>query len=262
MAVLFGTAAIAQTDTGRISGTVTDTSGAVVPGAAIAITNQGTHIESKATTNNSGYYVVVNLPVGEYSVTAEAKGFRKAEQTGIALDNAARITADFKLEVGTVTETMVVSEVVGETVNTVSGELRHTIDSEQVQDLALNGRNYIELITLMPGVAVTSLDQMAMTTSLSVSNQSINGNRSDTNHMSVDGASNLVSGSNTSQINNVGVDFIQQLSVQSSASRPNTAEFRGQYQCCDQGRHGSDSTAVFLRRSATTIWMPTGFSPR
>lgn len=210
-------AAFAQMNTGRISGTVTDSSGAVVPGAAVTVVNQDTHLESKATTDNSGYYLVVNLPVGAYSVTAEEQGFRKAEQTGIALDNAARITADFKLEVGAVTESIEVKEVVGETVNTVSGEIRHTIDSEQVQDLALNGRNYIELITLIPGVAMTSLDQMTMTTNLSVSNQSINGNRTDTNHMSVDGASNLVSGSNTSQINNVGVDFIQQVSIQTSS---------------------------------------------
>ena len=209
--------AFAQMNTGRISGTVTDSSGAVVPGAAVSVVNQDTHLVSKATTDNSGSYLVVNLPVGAYSVTAEAQGFRRAERTGIALDNAARITADFKLEVGTVTESVEVKEVVGETVNTVSGEIRHTIDSEQVQDLALNGRNYIELITLIPGVAVTSLDQMTMTTGLSVSNQSINGNRTDTNHMTVDGASNLVSGSNTSQINNVGVDFIQQVSIQTSS---------------------------------------------
>ena len=215
--LLFEGAAFAQMNGGRISGTVTDSSGAVVPGAAVSVVNQDTRLESKAATDNSGYYVFVNLPVGGYSITTEAHGFRKAEKTGIALDNAAHITADFKLEVGAVNETVVVSEVVGETVNTVSGEIRHTIDSEQVQDLALNGRNYIELITLIPGVAMTSLDQMTMTTNLSVSNQSINGNRTDTNHMSVDGASNLVSGSNTSQINNVGVDFIQQVSVQTSS---------------------------------------------
>ncbi len=209
--------AIAQTDTGRISGTVTDTSGAVVAGASVTVTNQDTHLEAKTTTENSGYYVVINLPVGTYSVTVEAQGFRKTSRNGFTLDNAANLTADFRLEVGAVSETVEVSAVMGETVNTVSGEIRHTIDSEQVNDLALNGRNYIELITLIPGVAVTSLDQMTMTTGLSVSNQSINGNRTDTNNMTVDGASNLVSGSNTSQINNVGVDFIQQVSVQTSS---------------------------------------------
>ena len=213
---LHGTAS-AQTNTGRISGTVTDSTSAVVPGATVTVTNDETHLESKATTDSAGYYLVVNLPVGTYNVTVEATGFKKSSRTGFTLDNAARISADFKLDVGGVSETVVVSEVVGETVNTVSGEIRHTLDSEQVQDLALNGRNYVELITLIPGVAVTSLDQMSMTTGLNVANQSINGNRTDTNHMTVDGAANLVSGSNTSQINNVGVDFIQQVSVQTSA---------------------------------------------
>jgi hypothetical protein len=206
-----------QANTGQISGTVKDTSGAVVPGAAVTVTNTETHLESKAATDSTGHYVVLNLHIGVYAVTVEANGFKKIEQTGYAVDDAAHVTADFNLQVGAVTETMTVTEAVGETVNTVSGEIRHTIDSEQVNDLALNGRNYIELITLVPGVAVTSLDQMANTTSLNVANQSINGNRSDTNHMAVDGASNLVSGSNTSQINNVGVDFIQQVSVQTSA---------------------------------------------
>jgi hypothetical protein len=209
--------AIAQVSNGRVSGTVTDTSGARVPGAAVAVLNQATQLSWKATTDSSGSYTVINLPVGNYNITVDAKGFRKAEQTGVDVGDAAHVTADFKLEVGTVSESIVVSEAVGESVNTVSGEIRHTIDSEQVQDLALNGRNYIELITLIPGVAMTSLDQMTMTTNLSVNNQSINGNRSDTSHMSVDGASNLVSGSNTSQINNVGVDFIQQVSVQTSS---------------------------------------------
>jgi hypothetical protein len=210
-------AAFAQANTGRISGTVTDSTSAVVPGATVTVTNEETHLQTKATTDSAGYYLAINLPVGSYNVSVEAKGFRKASRNGFSLDNAARLTVDFKLEIGGVSETVEVTEVVGEAVNTVSGEIRHTLDSEQVQDLALNGRNYVELITLIPGVAVTSLDQMSMTTGLNVANQSINGNRTDTNHMSVDGASNLVSGSNTSQINNVGVDFIQQVSVQTSA---------------------------------------------
>jgi len=217
LCILLNSAVFAQINTGQISGTVTDASGAIVAGAAVSVENNDTHLVSKVTSEGSGYYILVNLPVGTYSVFAEAKGFRKAERTGISLDNAAHVTVDFKLTVGEISESVVVSEAAGQTVNTVSGELSHTIDSEQVQDLALNGRNYIELITLIPGVAVTSLDQMTMTTGLSVSNQSINGNRSDTNHMAVDGASNLVSGSNTSQINNVGVDFIQQVSVQTSS---------------------------------------------
>ena len=68
-------AAFAQTNTGRISGTVTDTTSAVVPGATVTVTNDETHLEAKATTDSSGYYLLVNLPVGTYNVTVEAKGF-------------------------------------------------------------------------------------------------------------------------------------------------------------------------------------------
>jgi len=214
---LCGAGALAQNSTGRISGTISDTSGAVIPGAKVTVISQATALTWKATTDLNGFYVVANLPVGIFDVEVDAASFRKARQAGYDLPDAGRITADFKLEVGAVNESVTVTEVMGETVNTASGELAHTIDSEQVQDLALNGRNYMELVTLIPGVAVTTLDQMATTTSLSVTGQSINGNRTDTNHLMVDGGMNLDSGSNGSQINNVGVDFIQQVRVQTSA---------------------------------------------
>lgn len=207
----------AQNYTGRISGTVTDLSGAVIPGAAIVVTNDETQVIWKAATNQNGYYVVTNLPPGKFSVAAEVTGFRKARQTGYNLSDNGRITADFKLELGTVTETVLVQEVLGETVNTVSGELGHTIDSDQVQDLALNGRNYMQLVSLIPGVALLDEDAMETTTSLSVTNQSVNGTRANTGNLMVDGGMNLDSGSNGSQVNNVGVDFIRELSVQTSA---------------------------------------------
>jgi hypothetical protein len=206
-----------QDANGRISGTITDASGAVLPKAHITITNQSTKLTWKTLGDDKGFYTVTNLPVGTYNVETAASGFRTALQTGYELPDSGRVTADFKLELGGTSQSVTVTEVLGESVNTVSGELATTIDSEQVADLALNGRNYMELATLMPGVMVTSLDQMATTTSLSVTNQSINGNRTDTNHLAVDGGSNLDSGSNGSQINNVGVDFIQQVRIQTSA---------------------------------------------
>jgi Carboxypeptidase regulatory-like domain/TonB-dependent Receptor Plug Domain len=217
-AITFGLlSAYAQTNPGRISGTITDSSGAAVPGARVNLTNEATALKWTAVTDTGGFYLVTNLPVGNYDVEAEATGFRKAEKKGYDLADDGRITADFALQVGSLNESVQVTAVAGETVNTVSGEISRTIDAEQVQDLALNGRNYMQLVSLIPGVALTSLDQMALTTSLSVGNQSINGNRTDSNHLMVDGGMNLDSGSNTSQINNVGVDFIQEVKVQTSA---------------------------------------------
>ncbi|HEV8146289.1 MAG TPA: carboxypeptidase regulatory-like domain-containing protein, partial [Bryobacteraceae bacterium] len=214
---LLATIGLAQDNSGRISGTVTDNSGAIVPGAKIVVKDAATQFTYKATTDADGFYVVPNLPVGTYNVEVEASGFRKAERTGYDLTDRGRITADFKLEVGTVTESVVVTAARGETVNTVSGEISRTIDSEQVRNMALNGRNYLELITVLPGVALLDPDQMATTTSLSVSYFSVNGQRSGTSHLSADGGMNLDSGSNTSQVNNVGVDFIREVSVATSA---------------------------------------------
>jgi hypothetical protein len=210
-------AAFGQNSNGRISGTVTDPSGGAVPKAAILLTNTETTRTWKAVSDTTGFYSFAELPVGTYTVAAEASGFHKTMQSGLELQDQGRLTVDFKLQVGSTTETVQVSANIGEAVNTVSGEVSHLIDSEQVQDLALNGRNYMQLVTLMPGVAVTSLDQMAMTSSLSVGNQSINGGRTDSQHLAVDGGMNLDSGSNTSQINNVGVDFVQQVKVQTSS---------------------------------------------
>ena len=215
-AVVAATSAFAQNANGRISGTVSDKSGAVVPKAKITVTNQDTKIAWKSTTDEKGYFIVTNLPVGMYDAGVVADGFRSAIQKGYDLPDNGRVTADFKVELAGTNQSVTVTDAI-ETVNTVSGELATTIDSEQVQDLALNGRNYLELVTLMPGVAMMSLDQMATTTSLSVTGQSINGNRTDTNHLAVDGGSNLDSGSNGSQINNVGIDFIQQVRIQTSA---------------------------------------------
>jgi hypothetical protein len=215
-ALLLTQAALAQMNVGRISGTITDTTGAALPNAAITITNQATELKWKAQSDNSGFYVVTNLPVGTYNVQVEANGFRTAERTGNDLADDGRISADFTMQLGTVSSTVEVVAVAGETVNTVSGEVSRVIDAEQVADLALNGRNYLELTTLIPGVAVTSLDQMADTTSLSTSRASINGARTDANHLMVDGGMNLDSGSNASQINNVGVDFIQEVKIRTS----------------------------------------------
>src|SRR5256885_11914440 len=103
----------AQTSSGRISGMITDSSGARVPGAAITVTNQATALKWNTATNSNGYFVITNLPVGVYNVEVEGSGFRKAEKTGYDLVDDGSITADFKLEIGAVTESANVIEVLG-----------------------------------------------------------------------------------------------------------------------------------------------------
>lgn len=205
----------AQTTFGRISGAVTDSNGAVVPGATITITDEATRITRSVTTDSGGSYVVTSLPVATYSVQAEAQGFKKTLRTGYDLVADGRLTVNLKLEAGAVSDTVEVTASAGETINTTSGESARVIDGSQVQDLALNGRNYMSLLNLIPGAPVLDDNALTLMTSLSVS-QPINGNRGNANNLTVDGGFNLDSGSNGSQINNVGINFIKEVNIKTS----------------------------------------------
>ncbi len=206
----------AQTIFGRISGTITDPAGAVLPNVPVTVTNEATNLTRTVTTDEDGFYVVTNLPVGNYTLLVEQSGFKKSLQSGNSLVADGRLTINLALETGEVTETVEVTSAIGETVNTTSGEVARVIDGQQVRDLALNGRNYMQLSTLIPGAALLDDDQLGLSTSLSVTGQAINGNRGNTNNLTVDGGFNLDSGSNGSQINNVGIDFIQEVKIQTS----------------------------------------------
>ncbi len=206
----------AQSVVGRISGTVTDPTGSVIPGAQLTITNEATNAERTLITDNNGFYIATALPVGVYTISIEMSGFKKVSRNGNNLVADGRLTVDFKLEVGQINQTVEVTAASGEAVNTVSGEVQRVVDTQQVQDLALNARNYMQLTTLIPGSALLDEDQLGLTTSLSISAQTINGNRTNTNYLSVDGGSNMDSGSNNSQINNVGIDFIREVNIKSS----------------------------------------------
>ncbi len=214
--IVIASLASAQTNNGQISGTIRDASGGVLPGVTVTVTNTNTGISRTEVTGTNGIFVVASLPFGPYTVTAELQGFRKAEKTDIQLPPDGRITADFSLNVGSMTETVDVVAIRGETVNRTSGEIARTIDGAQVRELALSGRNYLELASLIPGAVQIDDDQMALTTSLGTGGTIINGSRGNTNSLMVDGGFNLDFGSNASQINNVGLDFIDQVKIQTS----------------------------------------------
>jgi Carboxypeptidase regulatory-like domain len=206
----------AQTSQGQISGNVTDATGSVIPGAALTITDVGTEAVHTIVTDSSGFYVVTNLPIGDYTVAVSKAGFTGEKRTGITMTADAHVTADFSIKVGGATELVTVTATTVETLNTTSGELAHVIDTKQVGGLPLNGRNYIQLVTLIPGAVVTNPDIFSVTTSLTSTNQVVNGNRADSANLTVDGAYNQAAGSNGSLINNVGPDFIQEVKIETS----------------------------------------------
>src|SRR5258706_7878322 len=205
----------AQNIFGRISGTVTDPAGAVVPNIKITITNEATKAARTTVTDADGFYVADNLAVGSYSVTAEQNGFKKTFTGGIGIVAGAHVTLNLSLEVGTPSETVNVQGG-AEIINTTTGEIARHVDSQQVQKAALNQRNYAQLVTLIPGAALTTFDQTSLTTGMSTTAASINGNRADGNLFTVDGGFNLDGGSNATQLNNVGLDFIREVAVQTS----------------------------------------------
>ena len=129
------------------------------------------------------------------------------------MDTSRRISACRSADAS---QTVEVVAAAAETLNTVSGEVAQVIDKQQVDNLALNGRNYMELLTLVPGAVITNPDQFSVLTSLSATNQSVNGHRTNSNNMTVDGLVNLDGGANGSLINNVSPDFTQEVKIQTS----------------------------------------------
>ncbi|HEX9005349.1 MAG TPA: carboxypeptidase regulatory-like domain-containing protein [Blastocatellia bacterium] len=151
VALLLATAAYAQQGRGTIFGTVTDATGAVVPGATITITNIATNVVTTTITNDSGYFSMPNLQVGNYSVAAVKEGFKKRVQSGLTLEVDQKAQADLTLETGAVTEVLEISAQ-GSLVDTTTATIGRVIDNRRVQELPLNGRNALSLVLLSPAV--------------------------------------------------------------------------------------------------------------
>ena len=155
MCVPGGVAGNAQTTTGSIIGTVVDPSHAAVSSAAVTVTNVDTGIATKTVTDSSGNYVVTPLPVGHYSVTVEAPGFKKSVNAGITLNVQDRIGVNVVLEVGQVSETVEVTAAAPK-LQTDTSYLGQVVDSQQIMDLPLNGRFFTRLAVLTSGTAPTA----------------------------------------------------------------------------------------------------------
>ena len=148
--VLSATPAFAQTS-GNILGVVKDTSGGAVPDAKVTVTNTGTNESRTTTTGDDGAWRVPGLNPGQYVVKVEKEGFKTSTQTGLTLDVAQQLVVNPTLEVGAATQEVTVT---GEAplVNTTTSSLGGLVNDQQIADLPLNGRNYIDLTMLQPGV--------------------------------------------------------------------------------------------------------------
>ncbi|HEU5339666.1 TonB-dependent receptor, partial [Edaphobacter sp.] len=147
-------AAVAQLDTGSIQGVIRDTTGAVIPNAAVVVTNEGTQRAYHTTSNAQGEYSVPTLPVGIYSVAASSKGFGTSTVTTIPLNASELHRTDVTLKPGNDTQQVTVTSNQMQ-VNTLGADLGTTIGADRIANLPLNGRDFTDLLALVPG-SVTS----------------------------------------------------------------------------------------------------------
>jgi outer membrane receptor protein involved in Fe transport len=135
-----------------VLGTVTDSAGAVVPNAAVQVKNLATGQIQQVVTDGQGRYTIAELPIGNYEAQASKSGFQTTVRTGVTLTVGAQAVVDFSLAVGQTQQEVTVAAEVSQ-VDTNSTALASTVEQRQINDLPLNGRNFTDLVTLLPGVA-------------------------------------------------------------------------------------------------------------
>src|SRR5437773_5972345 len=183
-ALLVSPGLFAQSDLRKISGFVKDPSGATIANAKVTIRNN-TGIERQTTTNDSGYYVVTNVPPGLYTMIAEATGFQRYESTNNKLDPSADLVIDATLPVGTANQTVEVSASAVQ-LQTESASVQKLVTREQIDSLELNGRNPVLMANLVPGTRGGTLAGLSFNFSQGPAN--FNGYRNPENRITYDGA--------------------------------------------------------------------------
>ncbi|MBI1358425.1 MAG: hypothetical protein GC160_29160 [Acidobacteria bacterium] len=209
--------AFAQVDTGSITGVVSDSSGAAIPGAAVAIKNQGTGQNIPLTTNESGLYVSGPLRPGIYTVEVTSDGFEPAAKR-LTLDVNQRAAVDFSLNIGAITETVTVQDIVP-VLQTESATLSSLRTEKSIKDLPLNSRNFTQLIQLGAG-AVPTQDQVGglqVTQKRGIPNVSVNGARHLQNNILIEGMSNMENHNGNGILIYPSVDAIGEFRVESSS---------------------------------------------
>src|SRR5579864_7715129 len=149
--LLFSLALFAQGNLGRILGTVTDQTGAVLPGATVSITDTQRGLARTLTTDAAGEYNAPSLIPGTYTVRVEAKGFKRLDRQNVVIEVGKEVRVDLTPQPGDQTQTVTVTESIP-LVDTATSNLGGTLNNADINDLPLNGRNYQSLLGLRPGV--------------------------------------------------------------------------------------------------------------
>ncbi len=215
--------ASAQKTSGTITGTLTDPSGAVVPGATVSVVNERTAAARETMTNEEGSFSLPELEAGTYRLTVNKAGFKKLALKNVELHVADVTTLNLKMEMGAATETVMV-ESSPVSVNTSTGDVSNIMLGEQVRELPINGRNFVQLTTLVPGAAVgESFDNKNKGLFAGV-DISFSGSPSVDNQWTVDGAGNNDIGSQRTILTYPSIDGIEEFKIQRNSYGP---EFGG-----------------------------------
>src|SRR6266571_5717673 len=211
--------ASAQKTAGTITGTLTDPSGAVVPGAIVGVVNERTGAAREAATNEEGSFSFPELEAGTYRLTVNKGGFKKLALKSVELHVADVTTLNLKMEMGAATETVMV-ESSPIAVNTSTGDVSNIMIGEQVRELPMNGRNFVQLTTLVPGAAVgESFDNKNKGLFAGV-DISFSGAPSVNNQWTVDGAGNNDIGSQRTILVYPSIDGIEEFKIQRNSYGP------------------------------------------
>ena len=234
------TALFAQ-DTASITGSVTDPSGAAIPGAQVTVTSLEQGINRAATSNSTGDYLFAALPIGSYNLTVAAPGFKKFQATGIILRVAQKARVDVAMQVGGINTEVTVEGTNVAQVETQSSDLSGTVTGKEITQLQLNGRNFTQLITLVPGVTNQSGQDEAQVGVNGNVAFSVNGGRTEYNNWELDGGDNLDNGSNSTLNVYPSIDSIAEVKVL-------TSNYGAQY-----GRSGAGTVEVETKSGTSSF---------
>jgi hypothetical protein len=229
-ALFFTSVAFSQLTTADIVGTVTDATGAVVPNAAVVLTNLGTNDKRTGQTNGSGDFSFTFLPVGHYSLSVKAGGFQESINKDLAVEAGDRARADVRLQTGSESTTV---EVTASTplLQADSATVSSTVTAKAVQDLPLNGRNFVQLVALVPGANPGSGNSLSSggrpdDRRTNAAGLSVNGQDESLNNWVVDGIDD-----NERVIGSIGVkpnvEGIQEITVQTNSYAPEAGRTAG-----------------------------------
>jgi hypothetical protein len=211
---LYGVSALAQTSTSQISGTVRDTSGAVVPSATVTLTNEATGVSQKQGTTEAGVYAFPAIHAGAYTIRVEAAGFKTAVKAGNVVQVGTPIAVDLVLDVGTAAEVVNVAAS-AEILQTSNASIGNVVEQKAIVDLPLNGRNPLNLLMYEAGVTQRSGNTV-----------NVNGARSSAVNVTIDGieANESTNPNPTNNIFRLNPDNVQEFKV--TTSNPTAEEGR------------------------------------